>query len=117
MKDNIIEKINRILEKETGATVAANVEKNPAAETNMVRRQNQYKCPDGQKWCPVRKQCIPDPMSEGMESDIELVRMVAKDFGVEDEISDSQAKKIVKMVKQRGSKEDFYYNLKEYFLN
>jgi len=70
---NILKKIDRILgelqvkeEGESGATVVANVEQNPQAATNMVRRQQ---CPPGQRWCPVKKTCVPDPrVSEGYEN-------------------------------------------------
>ena len=56
-----------------------------------------------------------DTITENMKSDIDLVRQVAKDQGVDEFIPDKDAIKIIRDVKKRGSKEDFYYNLKEYF--
>lgn len=57
-------------EGESGATVVANVEKNPAVATNMVRRTppelTHPECGKGQRWCTIKKACVPDPrVSEG----------------------------------------------------
>jgi len=113
----------KVNEQETGASLTANVAKNDATATNVVakRRINpkrelpEHQCRNGQRWDSVRKMCIPDPLTEDIKSDIELVRQVAKDQGVDEFIPDKDAIKIIRDVKKRGSKEDFYYNLKEYF--
>jgi len=48
-------------------------------------------------------------------SDIKLVKQVANDFGIT--LTDAQAKKAHKIVAKRSTEEEYYYNLKEYFLN
>lgn len=51
-----------------------------------------------------------------MEIDIEFIKKVAKDrIGVE--ISDEQAKRAHEIVSEEYTEQEYYYGLKDYFIN